>query len=1655
MSKPSMTKSTDAFKYTGIRAAMDGNTAAIMCERESTDGAGAYPITPSTQMGEYWAEAAAAGHINISGRPLIFVEPEGEHSAAAVTAGMSMTGLRATNFSSGQGIAYMHESLYAAVGKRLTYVLNMGCRAMTKTSLNVHAGHDDYHCVDDTGFFQVFAKNAQHVADLNIIAHRIAELALTPGVVGQDGFLTTHLIESLLIPERELIAEFLGSPSDEIDTPTPAQRIIYGDKRRRIPELWTVDNPVMSGTVQNQDAYMQSVAAQRPYFFDHIQELSERAFDEFYALTGRRYSRVMAYRNDDAEYLIVGQGSLIPTAEAVADYMRETRGIKVGVINLLMFRPFPGDLISQLLKGKKGIAVLERVDQPLAADLPLIREIRAILSKSLENGRSRNGLAYPALAQYKSINDMPELYSGSFGLGSRDLQPEGVIAAVENMLPDGKHKRLFYLSIDFVRQSMMTPKQEIYQQSVIDAYPQVAELAVHGSENPNLMPKDSITVRMHSVGGWGAITTGKNLAMTLFDLLGYHVKANPKYGSEKKGQPTSYYLSAAPEPIRINCEYYYVDVVLSPDPNVFSHTNAVAGLNEGGVLVMQSDAASPGEFWASIPHRYRKTIVENDIRVFYLDAFRIARDEATDPELQLRMQGIAFQGAFFASSPLLEKHGLNESTLLNAIRDQLQEKFGSKGARVVEDNMRVVRRGFEELTEVTDKHLEESKANGKGQGQLPIPIMVKREPESSSAASDIHRFWAQTGSLYAQGAGASVPADPFMSMSLMPAVSSHFRDMTSIRFEHPEFIAENCTGCGDCYTVCPDTAIPGLVNEPGQVLDTVVRRLKKRGSKTEQLPRAVRQMEIKLRKLFAEAEETESVQTMIEEAIEATITDAELPEDGKKQLREEFDEFREELGDFQFALCRPYFTLPEKKQAGSGGLLSITVDPYTCKGCMECVEVCTDDALRPITQTGDTIASLRKNWDFWLDLPNTPKKYIRVEDLEEGIGALETILLDKDVYLPFASGDGACLGCGEKTVIHLFVATVESLMQPRVARHIAHIEELITKLKKYVQLKLVGEIDVGDAEEMRAVLSEPDDGDLTLAKIAGRIEKTHEAEPIDRQWLQHVTDLIAKLNDLKWRYQNGTTGKGRASMGMLNATGCTSVWGSTFPFNPYPFPWSNHLFQDSVSVAMGVFEGHMAKMAEGFKTIRLAELLLQDKYDPEGHAEEFRYFNWEDFTDEEFHLCPPVVAVGGDGAMYDIGFQNLSRAMMWGKPVKVVVVDTQVYSNTGGQACTSGFFGQISDMAQFGKAIKGKEEVRKEIGLITMAHRTTYFMQSTMAHSNHMIEGFVQGLMSRRPALFNLYTPCQPEHGIGDDMSHHQAKLAVESRAYPLFRYDPDRGSTTAECFDLDGNPAIDRDWPVTKINYVERGRQKDMELSTTFVDFAVTETRFRKHFRKIPRDAWHDDMVVVSDYLTLDEDEREDKVPYVWALDAKRQLSRLLLDDSMVKSAEERRDFWVMLRELAGREKAEAESEGQLESRVRQEVVQKIASRLMGLVSGDQSLDLGAALAAGDLAVADSGGPTPERPAESPPASSGDYMAPWIDTEECTACDECIIINPQLFAYNDDKKAYIKSPEAGPYRDLVKAAEKCTAEVIHPGLPRDPAAKDMDKWIKRAEKFN
>ena len=412
--------------------------------------------------------------------------------------------------------------------------------------------------------------------------------------------------------------------------------------------------------------------------------------------------------------------------------------------------------------------------------------------------------------------------------------------------------------------------------------------------------------------------------------------------------------------------------------------------------------------------------------------------------------------------------------------------------------------------------------------------------------------------------------------------------------------------------------------------------------------------------------------------------------------------------------------------------------------------------------------------------------------------------------------------------------------------------------------------------------------------------------------------------------------------------------------------------------------------------------------------------------------------------MYDIGFQNLSRVLMTEMPIKVLVLDTQVYSNTGGQACTSGFTGQVSDMAGFGKAWKGKSEIRKELGLIAMAHRNAYVMQGSTANITHLLEGYIEGLNSRRPALFNIYTPCQPEHGIADDASETQSKLAVESRAYPLFRFNPDAGITFAECCDMEGNPALDDDWPSYTLSHLDdQGNVAKMDLPVTFADFAVTEGRFRKQFRQAPRDTWNDNMIPLHEFLQQHEQDREGLYPYIWGVDSKNRLMRVMVSETLVRSCEDRRNYWRQLKSLAGLDKRVDADE--IARQARAEMAQKLTAGLLAMVSGEGGSSSEVVLPAVSTA---------QDTDQSIPTTPEQDNSVWIDTPECTSCGECMQINPKIFAYNNDKKAIIIDPHGGPFKDIVRAAEKCTVECIHPGSPFNPNEKDLDKLIKRAEKY-
>jgi pyruvate ferredoxin oxidoreductase beta subunit len=256
---------------------------------------------------------------------------------------------------------------------------------------------------------------------------------------------------------------------------------------------------------------------------------------------------------------------------------------------------------------------------------------------------------------------------------------------------------------------------------------------------------------------------------------------------------------------------------------------------------------------------------------------------------------------------------------------------------------------------------------------------------------------------------------------------------------------------------------------------------------------------------------------------------------------------------------------------------------------------------------------------------------------------------------------------------------------------------------------------------------------------------------------------------------------GADSTAIVAATGCNTVYGSTYPYNPFKVPWTNSLFENAPAVAMGV---------------RL---------------------RWDQLGWEQRRLW----TVGGDGALYDIGFGSLSRMLASGLDIKVLVLDTQVYSNTGGQTSTASFTGQPSKMTPFGTAISGKQEHRKELGILAMMHPDIFVAQTTCAHINHFYRSVMEANAFPGPAVLSVYGACQPEHGIGDECAVTQAKLAVESRAYPLFVHDPRKGDRLSQRLSLQGNPNPGGEWAV----------DSKTKKPFTFIDFARSEARFAKHF--------------------------------------------------------------------------------------------------------------------------------------------------------------------------------------------------------------------------------
>jgi pyruvate-ferredoxin/flavodoxin oxidoreductase len=390
-----------------------------------------------------------------------------------------------------------------------------------------------------------------------------------------------------------------------------------------------------------------------------IPAVLREATDEWQTMTGRRLGPIDAYRTDDAQQILVAMGTIADTARDVVDHLRN-EGKRVGAVAVTAFRPFPAAELVAALGGADAVGVIERTDEPLAAWNPLTREVRSALLSRAERGEA-----------------VPQVVSASAGLGSRDISA-GDLAAVFRWLQDPVARREHPFAVLGIRHPLALEPEAL-----------------------DLRPAGAWSVRGHSVGGFGSVTTNKLVATLCGDLFGLQVQAYPRYGSEKKGLPTTYYLTIAQEPIRQHAELRQVEFVPVHDVSAFSHGDPLAGLVDGGTVFLHSTLGDPERIWASLPVKARATILTRGIRVTALDTADLARRHAPRPDLVVRMQGVALVGVFLRVAPFAHQLGLEGEALFSALRRVLERYFGKRGGSVVDANLAVIREAWETLIDVT------------------------------------------------------------------------------------------------------------------------------------------------------------------------------------------------------------------------------------------------------------------------------------------------------------------------------------------------------------------------------------------------------------------------------------------------------------------------------------------------------------------------------------------------------------------------------------------------------------------------------------------------------------------------------------------------------------------------------------------------------------------------------------------------------------------------------------------------------------------------------------------------------------------------------------------------------------------------------------------
>ena len=705
------------------KQSMDGNTAAAHVAYAYTDVAAIYPITPSSPMADSVDQWAAAGQENIFGNQVVVSEMQSEAGAAGAVHGSLAAGALTTTYTASQGLLLMIPNLYKIAGEQLPGVINVSARALASHALCIFGDHSDVMACRQTGCAMLCESSVQEVMDLTPVAHLAAIKGKVPFINFFDGFRTSHEIQKIETWDYE-------------DLKDMADMDAIAEFRNR---ALNPNHPCQRGSAQNPDIFFQAREACNPYY-DALPAVVQEYMDKVNEKIGTDYKLFNYYGAADAEHIIVAMGSVNDTIEETIDYLMAA-GKKVGVVKVRLYRPFCAQaLIDAIPDTVKQISVLDRTKEPGALGEPLYLDVVAALRDS-------------------KFSDV-KIFTGRYGLGSKDTTPAQIVAVYENT------------------------EKEKFTIGIVD---DVTNLSLETGAPLVTTPEGTTNCKFWGLGADGTVGANKNSIKIIGDNTDMYAQAYFDYDSKKSGGVTMSHLRFGKKPIKSTYLIHKANFVACHNPSYVNKYNMVQELVDGGTFLLNCAWDMEG-LEKHLPGQVKAFIANHNIKFYTIDGVKIGIETGMGPT---RINTI-LQSAFFKLIGIIP-----EEQAIELMKAAAKATYGRKGDDVVKKNWAAIDAGAKQIVEV---QVPESWKNAEDEG-LFMSHASHGAQEAQDFVNNIQcKINAQEGN--------SLPVSAFKDYvdGTTPSGTAAY-EKRGIAVNVPVWVPDNCIQCNRCAYVCPHAAI--------------------------------------------------------------------------------------------------------------------------------------------------------------------------------------------------------------------------------------------------------------------------------------------------------------------------------------------------------------------------------------------------------------------------------------------------------------------------------------------------------------------------------------------------------------------------------------------------------------------------------------------------------------------------------------------------------------------------------------------------------------------------------------------------------------------------------------------------------------------------------